>query len=57
MVRIDLITGGADMSGEQSYVIGPAPLDRLGKLGVHSQLQALIFALRYQLVELRSTAC
>jgi PAS domain S-box-containing protein len=28
----------------------------LGKLGVHSQLQALIFALRYQLVELRSTA-
>jgi DNA-binding NarL/FixJ family response regulator len=29
----------------------------LGKLGVHSQLQALIFALRYQLVELRSTDC
>src|SRR4051794_3421925 len=29
----------------------------LGKLGLHSQLQALIFALRYQLVELRSTAC
>jgi PAS domain S-box-containing protein len=28
----------------------------LGKLGVHSQLQALIFALRYQLVELRPTA-
>jgi PAS domain S-box-containing protein len=26
----------------------------LGKLGVHSQLQALIFAMRYQLVELRS---
>jgi PAS domain S-box-containing protein len=29
----------------------------LGKLGVHSQLQALIFAMRYQLVELRSTGC
>jgi DNA-binding NarL/FixJ family response regulator len=29
----------------------------LGKLGVHSQLQALIFALRYQLVELRPTEC
>ena len=29
----------------------------LGKLGVHSQLHALIFALRYQLVELRSTGC
>jgi len=29
----------------------------LGKLGVHSQLQALIFALRYRLVELRSTEC
>lgn len=29
----------------------------LGKLGVHSQLQALIFALRYQLVELRSGEC
>jgi PAS domain S-box-containing protein len=29
----------------------------LGKLGVHSQLQALIFALRYQLVELRSREC
>jgi PAS domain S-box-containing protein len=29
----------------------------LGKLGVHSQLQALIFALRYQLVELRSAEC
>jgi DNA-binding NarL/FixJ family response regulator len=28
----------------------------LGKLAVHSQIQALIFALRYQLVELRSTA-
>ena len=25
----------------------------LGKLGVHSQLQALVFALRYQLVEIR----
>jgi DNA-binding NarL/FixJ family response regulator len=24
----------------------------LGKLGVHSQLQALVFALRYQLVEI-----
>lgn len=29
----------------------------LGKLGVHSQLQALIFALRYELVELRPTGC
>jgi DNA-binding NarL/FixJ family response regulator len=29
----------------------------LGKLGLHSQLQALIFALRYQLAALRSTAC
>jgi PAS domain S-box-containing protein len=29
----------------------------LAKLGVHSQLQALIFALRYQLVELASKEC
>jgi DNA-binding NarL/FixJ family response regulator len=29
----------------------------LGKLGLHSQLQGLIFALRYQLVELRPTEC
>ena len=37
--------------------ITPATETTARALGVHSRLQALIFALRSQLVELRSTEC
>ncbi|WP_205696875.1 PAS domain-containing protein [Conexibacter sp. SYSU D00693] len=59
---LQLIADGCDSHGAAARLHISVRTQRnhvasiLAKLGVHSQLQALIFALRYQLVELRPAA-